>query len=536
MEKTRKDRIRKIQQNRAARADIDIEAGPRAVFNQLLSNVLMTSRADMLSHLFDPRRDIDEECGYPTNITDHQYRRMYDRGLGRRVVGLYPSETWKEFPDIYEDADPDTETPFEAALTKLDKSRHLLHFLERADELSGVGSYGIILWGFNDGKALNEPVEGFERWAESTGDMEAKPTAPERKLLFIRALDASLVTIADFEQDVTNPRYGLPIFYNITLADPRHQQNDGGAQPNATQTKVHWTRVTHIADNRKTSEVMGTPRQEAVWDRLYDLRKILSGSGEMFWRGGFPGLSLETQTGTDGAELDEEGTRAMMQDYMNGLQRYIALTGMSAKSLAPQIADPTQSFEAQVKAICITLAVPYRVFMGIEEGVVSGDQATKAWDTRLANRQARYVTPMIINPVLQRLIDAGVLPPTAEPMGWTVEWPPLEAPDELRDADVTVKKTEALAKYVQGGVDTLIPPLEFLTIFCGLDEDTAETILEAAIDHIEDIEKPTPTPGHAPGPTPEEMALEMAKAKAGEKPAPGEKTVAAKPKAKEKAK
>ncbi|MBU0847601.1 hypothetical protein KKH23_10485, partial [Patescibacteria group bacterium] len=55
---------------------------PELVFN------MMTQRSDLLQKLFDPRRDIDDECGYPKTITEEQYRRMYDRELGRRVVDV----------------------------------------------------------------------------------------------------------------------------------------------------------------------------------------------------------------------------------------------------------------------------------------------------------------------------------------------------------------------------------------------------------------------------------------------------------------
>jgi hypothetical protein len=302
------------------------------------------------------------------------------------------------------------------------------------------------------------------------------------------------------------------------MQDPRNLEPGGMTTPAPAKNKttVHWTRITHLADNRKTSEVLGTPRMEPVWNRLYDLRKVLGGSGEMYWRGGFPGVSLETQPGLENAELDEEKTRRMMFDYMNGLQRYLALTGMSAKSLAPQISDPTPSFEVQVKAMCITLGVPYRVFMGIEEGVVSGDQATKAWDGRLANRQCRYVTPMVIDPVIQRLIDFGILRPTAEPQGWTVEWPDLTAPSDKDKAEVAKARTEAFAKYVGGGVDGLIPPLEFLTIICGLDDDVAQSIIEAAIEHIHGIaDDEEVMPSRVP--VPEELTGEGE----GEPPPPG---------------
>lgn len=483
MDQERKERLGRINNRRAATNN------SRGMDPDLVWNA-MTMRSDILQKMFDPRRDIDEECGYPKTVSEDQYRRMYDRGLGRRVVDIYPSETWKEFPRIYEDPDPEATTPFEDTLESIEKQHQLLHYLQRADELSGVGHYGVILWGFGDGKGLNEPVEGYESWMEVTGDPEVKPGGPVRRLLYIRVLDESLVQIKDYDQDPTSPRYGLPNHYNITLADPRRLESGAlAAPPDFTQVPVHWTRITHVADNRKTSEVLGTPRMEPVWDRLYDLRKILSGSGEMFWRGGFPGISLETQPGLEGSELDSDATERVMFDYMNGLQRYIALTGMSAKSLAPQIASPMESFEAQIKAICVTLGIPYRVFMGIEEGVVSGDQATRAWEVRLANRQKRYITPMIINPVVQRLVQSGVLPPTSEAMGWSVEWPDNMAPSESERAEVAAKKTEAFAKYVQGGVDQLIPPSEYLTLICGIEEDTVGTIMEAAADRIEDVQE-----------------------------------------------
>lgn len=466
----------------------------------MLATNAFSSRQQLLEKIFDPRRDIDDECGYPKTIDDEQYRAMYDRELGNRVVNIYPEETWKRLPRVYEDADPATETEFEKALEEFEDRMNLFHYLQRADELSGVGQYGVILWGLNDGKGLKDPVEGSESWEEETG--KPQTTGGNHDVIFIRVLDASLVRVSRYETDPTKPRFGKPTEYNLQLHDPRTQE--AGAQvsmPDTKETAVHWTRITHVADNRKTSETLGTPRMQPVWNRLYDLRKILGGNGEMFWRGGFPGLALQTQAGLENAELDEEKTRQMMSDYMNGLQRYLALTGMEAKSLAPQIADPTSSFETQIKAICVNIGVPYRVFMGIEEGVVSGDQATMAWDGRLRNRQTRYVGPMIINVVIQRLIDYGALPPTSERRGWTVEWPELADSSELDKANVGVKKTEALAKYVVGGVDALIPPMQFLTIVCGMEEQEAEAILEAAVEHIEGIDNPDEiTPGRLPIP------------------------------------
>lgn len=453
---------------------------PRKSRRGLIANAIFSARAGALARLFDPRRDLDKECGYPPSEPQlAEYRAMYDRELGRRVVGVYPEETWRKRPDIFEDEDPNKQTPFEASLADIERRHNLLHYMQRIDELSGIARFGVLLWGLNDGRALSEPVEGWEGWEDEKSTAKAR-----RQLLFIRALDESYVTVASWEANPASPRYGLPVSYNVLLAEPDGATGASGA---ATSATVHWTRLTHVADNRMTSEVYGTPRMLCVWNRLLDLKKILGGSGEMFWKGGFPGISLETQPGSEGGTIDETATREMMDSYMNGLQRYLALSGMEAKSIAPQVADPTPCWGTHIKAICTTLHVPYRVFVGIEEGVVSGDQATRAWLARLANRQQRYVTPLLINPIIRRLVDYGVLEAPAKPLGWTVRWPDLAEQSAQERADTAARLTEALAKYVAGGVDALVPPLEYLTVVCGLPDAQAKQIIEAAVGHGGDL-------------------------------------------------
>lgn len=535
--KAARDRLRGTPTNNAVNT-VDPELMQRRIDQSLLANIAMTSRQDILERLMDPRRDINAECGYPDQIDIHNYRTMYEREIGNRVVSIYPDESWRQMPEITEtdDPDPDNETEFEAAWKSLDKRRHALHFLQRIDELSGIGHFGLLLMGLDDGKPLSEPVDGVAEYLRARAFEEEPPTPVERKLLYIRALDESLVAIDSYETDPTNYRFGQPVFYLITLADPRTQPAEAlTSPPEQTEVKVHWTRVLHVADNRTTSEVLGTPRQQPVWNRLYDLRKILGGDGEMFWRGGFPGISLESHPAIEDPELDEEATAAMMRSYMNGMQRYLALTGMTAKSLAPQIADPSPSFDVQIKALCVIIGVPYRVFMGTEEGKLAGEQDSDAWDGRMARRQERYITPWLINPFVELCMAYGVLPHLEE---WIVTWPDAHAPSEMDQAEVAAKKTEAFAKYLQGAVDTLIPPMEFLTIICGLDEDVADQIITAALEHIEDKATEDATPGQEKPVdetgadiekegqlseirTKEQIAIEEAKAKAKAPPKPG---------------
>lgn len=493
--------------------------------NERLTLHAMTMRFQLLDRMvkasLDKNKDINGECGYSETVSANECRLMWEReGIAKRVVSVYPEECWKKDPEIYEDEDPDTDTPFEAAWKKLAKQFNIFNILQRADTLSGIGTFGVILLGIDDGAALDQAVAGIEP------DGTAEPAG--HKLLFLRTFDEKCCQVASYCTDLTNPRYGQPESYNIFFIEQTNSSQS--PQPASQQTKVHWTRIVHLADNRETSEVFGEPRMKPVWNRLYDLRKVLSASGEMFWKGGFPGFSFEVNPELQNqASLDTESIRQEFERYSQGLQRYLALTGVTAKSLQPQVADPGPHFITHLKAICISLGVPWRIFMGSEEAKLASDQDVSAWNERVANRQTKYLTPLVILPFINRLIDMGILPPlqkvkpkdetddTAQPgdkkkkltanapgnpgdtpttdpskvddVGDTmdneeepainVDWPDLHSPSAKDKADVAVQIAQAIASYLQAGGDTIMPPEYFLQYVMGYSVDETRKILDA---------------------------------------------------------
>jgi hypothetical protein len=441
----------------------------------------------------DPRRDIDDECGYPAteNIRRDEYRELYDREpIATRVVQLMPRQCWKTSPSVFETEDVGEITKFEGAWNELGRSLRgtgwyqdqegnpIWEYLQRADELSGIGSYGVLLLGIDDGLELSEPIEGVETVSQGKALKEG------RRLLFLRAFDESLAQITAYEEDVTSPRFGQPVKYNLSFSDVSLVEAATGTP--LTTKEVHWTRVVHLADNLGSSEVIGVPRMRPVLNRIMDLRKLYGGSAEMYWRGAFPGLSLETDPSLgEDVEVDTDSVKDALENYMNGLQRYITLQGMTANSLAPQVVDPTPQIDAQIQAICIKLGVPKRIFMGSERGELSSTQDESAWNDEVRGRQNGYVTPRIIVPVIDRLIVLGILP---TPKGYSVVWPDLDAMTEDEQAGVAVKRTDAMAKYVQGGVEALIPPLEYFVNVLGFTQEEAAAILEATMEHIKEVD------------------------------------------------
>lgn len=459
-----------------------------ATYNQAVSNFL-TSRANLLKNLFSDDRDLDKEFDYPTTVSIAQYQRMYDRSdIAERVVSIYPDECWAVEPRIVENEDTE-DTEYESAVKDLVKKHSLWYYLHRADLLSGIGHFGILLIGIDDGQDLRQPAGRID------GRGMLVDSDREQELLFVRPFSETQVDIARYETDKQSPRFGLPIEYNLKFADDEDKRHGGQGLPMESAT-VHWTRVYHIADNRGSSEVFGKPRMRPVFNRLLDLRKLLGGSGEMYYKGAFPGYSFEVSpefaaaAGIQSAGGEEEfkkGLRAEFKAYSDGLQRYLATVGVSAKSLAPQVADPEGHVEAQIRAICITLGVPFRQFMGSEQGELASSQDLRNWHRKCQARHYRYLSPMVVDPLFERFIQLGVLPRPEN--GFSSVWPDLDVSSEQDKADVADKKTTSLQKYVSGNVEEVIPPMQYLTMILGMSVEEAEIVIEAMDEHREVLQQ-----------------------------------------------
>jgi hypothetical protein len=439
---------------------------------QLISNANY-SLASRISRSPDPRRDIDDECGYPKTdaITIDNYNDFYEREpVATRVVELLPKESWVVQPTIYEDEDSEQETAFEAAWKELvtglygeenfflgEEGNPIWEALLQADILSGIGRYGVLLLGLDDGDELS------------------KPAKRAKKLLYLNSFSEVQAKIQQVESDRSSPRFGQPTLYSISLASPISEL---GASVSTQTQNVHWTRVVHLQDNA------GVPRMRPVFNRLMDLRKTYGGSAEMYWRGAFPGMSLEThpQLGGD-VTIDADDLRDTLENYANGLQRYLVTSGMAVKPLAPQVVDPTQQINAHIQAICIVLGVPQRIFMGSERGELASSQDLGSWQARMSARQNNYLTPKVIVPLVNRLIMLGVLP---EPSEFCVDWPDMVTTSEQDKATIANAKVTAMAAYVGGGVEALITPLDFLTRILEVPQDEAEQMLESAEEAVEE--------------------------------------------------
>lgn len=471
-------------------------------------NSAIASRADLLSRVGpDSRRDYFKEFGHPKNPSIKDYADLYDRcGIAARAVKVWPRECWQSNPMVYErerlSSKRSSLTVFEQGLqaladglggTGLFRSATasvLWQYLERLDIQCGIGPYGVLLFGTDDGLSLDTPAAGIvvngshplpkgetgpkpkkgDRYPAYSLSINAKEIKG-RKLNYLRVFPARFAEITTFELNRASPRYMQPTEYLLTMMGNSDTSGDWG-ESEYTE-RVHWTRVLHVADNVESNEVYGTPRLQHSYNRHLDLTKTYGGSAEMFWLSAVLTLVFNPQAGR---KLNVPATRETIERFMNGLQRYLSFDGVDVNSISPGISDPRPVIESQLDAICIEKEVPKRIFTGSERGQLASDQDESNQNDRVHRRRNNFVTPAIVVPFVNRCITLGCLP---APTQYYVEWPDITASSANEQADRLVKRTGAMGVFLDKGLESLMTVRDYLVREMDYTEEEAEEILKA---------------------------------------------------------
>lgn len=502
----------------------------------------------------DPRRNIWEECGYPAdNLSAEEYKDLVDwEPIAAVVNDIYPLESFQSIPEVYEIENGKIQSAWERAWYELPlrMGREESYFdaqyscglapdLLCADIVSGISRYGVLLIGLNDQLDLEEPAFN-DRWWEGQGASTASPNPkrdrydPKRQVTFLRSFPEHLASIDAVVEDGRDRRAGWPEYYSITFHDWSESSGLSSiAESSRLSTRVHWTRVIHLADRWHTatsSPVYAIPRCKPVLHPILDIQKVRGGSAEMYWLAAFMGLHFGThpQLGAD-VDVDVEGLKDMYEEWRNGLQRAIYTNGMFVDNLSPQSVDPKPFIEVHVDAIAIKTRTPKRILAGSERGELASGDDKKKWNNRLDSRNRLHVDPNLNQALPNRLVNLGVLPRPEQ--GLKVFRPDLSVLSEDERAKVLLTKTQAYAAYVQSGMNQMVPEFDYMTSFDDMDEDAAQVIIdragEAQLEAEEEAQaladehglEPAPPEGFQK-PEPDPVELERAKAEARAKVGP----------------
>ena len=412
-------------------------------------------------------RDIYEALGYPLELTYQDFVTRYVRqDIARAVIDKPVDGSWQGGCLIQESTDEDT--ALEKSWKSLIQREELNVFgkLNRLDKLVGIGSYGVLLFGLDD---------------VAQKDQFALPITAGKssQLMYLQPLSEDSAKISQWETKTANPRYGQPLYYDVTLAQP--------GSDSTTNLRVHFSRVLHIPGEILEGSVEGASRLLPIYNRLFDLEKLVGGSAEMFWRGARPGYKAKVEPDFTLTTDDEDDFKDQLDEYEHNLRRFLVAKGMDIDSLETQVADPSSHVDVQIQMISAQTGIPKRILTGSERGELASTQDLTSWYSLLQARRENYLPGSILRPFIRKCQDIGVLAPVkSEEAGYSFVWTPLFEKSDAEKAEVGKIRATALNQYAaQPMAEAIVPPEAFYKYFLGLEQDQIDMITklqEAAVD------------------------------------------------------
>ena len=424
---------------------------------------MVVARAGLAARLgvqYGGDRDLYQALGYKTVLQYQDFLAQYTRqDMAKAVIDRPVKATWQGQLELVESQEA-KKTDFEQAWYDLNRELKLRSLLSRVDKLTGIGRYGILLLGLDDVKMR----EDF-----------SKPVPKgNRKLLYVKPFGESSALISAFEDDPKNPRYGMPLIYHLQVAD-----YTSGIVGNASQVSisvdVHYSRVIHIVDDNLESEVYGTPRLEAVFNRLQDIEKIVGGDAEMFWRGARPGFQGVVDPNYTMTQTTKDDLKDQIDEYEHNLRRILVNEGVDLKALAQQIADPANHLDVQLTCISAVTGIPKRILSGSERGELASTQDSGEWKTYVQSRREDHAEPHIIRPFVDRLIELSILPKPKE--DYMVDWLDLFSVSEKDRVQIGQLRASAIREYTTNpSAESFMSPEAFFEIGLGLSQEQIDLV------------------------------------------------------------
>jgi hypothetical protein len=421
----------------------------------------------MLGSTYGGARNVYDACGYRQTITLQDYADRYERcGVSARVVEAFPDSCWRSIPEIYETEDIDEETPFEKDWKRLTgqlndtggDTIHVFELLHKVDCLAGVGQYGVLLYGLDDGNQFDKPVRG-----------------KNHQLLYLQAYMETAAGIVDFISNPKTAKYGWPAMYTIDLMDAAKQTGASVSNKRTKTQRVHSSRVLHVPSDRSTSHpAFGTPRMKRVFNALEDLEKVLGSGAEGWWRNAFQKIQLDVR---DNAEFTEEDAQAVdkeLKKFIHDMQSFIRTKGIDIKPMPTMAKDPKGMMDALFDYIAASTQIPKRVLTGTEQAELAGEKDDENYKSRVIERRRRYSESKILRPFVDNMISLGVL--TKPKQGYMIDW---KDETEMTEEDrVVLAKTrvETAKAYIEGNVEQIYPLDHFLGTVMGMEPAEIEEI------------------------------------------------------------
>jgi hypothetical protein len=413
------------------------------------------SEGQGISH--DGQRDIYAVYGYSRTRVFRDYFQAYRlQDVANRVVGSVAKSSWRDGA-LWE---IDGEQVLEEESRTLRKVG-LFKFMERADILNRIGKFSVLYVGVPDGRKPDKPL--------------GTSTKEKLKDVFFTPYAEDGITINKWDMNPISPRFGMPEMYTLQVQDRGEKDQD-------LQTKarsVHWSRIIHLSEGALDGSVEGISSLEPIFNRLVDLDKAIGGAAEAYFRNARGKYSLEAEKGFTGL-LDEQAKKDLSEEverFTNNWSDVMRLSGVSAKVLTTQHADPVGTVRVALQAIAGATGIPMRILTGEGAGQLAGNEDKESYNQLVSDRQNLVCTDWFSG-VYKILENAEML---EVPFEADIKWPVASALNEKDMADIHERNsigfknvTESLGTPVMQGVDRSDVFLKVLDMELDIEDDEIE--------------------------------------------------------------
>jgi hypothetical protein len=184
--------------------------------------------------------------------------------------------------------------------------------------------------------------------------------------------------------------------------------------------------------------------------------------------------------------LDEKAKEDLSDEverFTNNWSDVMRLSGVSAKVLTTQHADPVGTVRVALQAIAGATGIPMRILTGEGAGQLAGNEDKESYNQLISDRQNLVCTDWFAG-VYDLLERAGML---EVPFEADIKWPVASALNEKDMADIHEREsigfqnvTDALGTPVMQGVDRSEVFMRVLGLEIDIEDDEVEEPVEPA--------------------------------------------------------
>lgn len=376
----------------------------------------------------DTLHNIYLDYGYPEILTFSNFWNMYRRfGIAQNVVELPVEMSWLRPPTIESKADG-----FNKDLELLIKQVKLFQRLKGLDTRQRVGRYAGMFMRVRDGKKPDEALIG--------------KLSGVGALMQMTPLYESQLKVLTTDEDPTSTRFTLPLTYQFS-GSATGSRNEN----NASAFTIHWTRVVPAAEGADNGGIYGIPVLESIYNSLMDLRKVIGGGAEGFYKNAAQSIVFDLKdaaSATANKELLAKFNDTADDFLRNRPRRSLFTPGLEATTLTSEMITPKDFFMIALNDVSAGSRpmIPSTILIGQQTGRLASEEDGKGFLSGINSRNENFVTEMTRD-VIDWCIEFGILP-AAE---YEVSWDDLLALSDEERLENAGKMADTNLKAFQSG-------------------------------------------------------------------------------------